>query len=134
MRLDGAHVSACGNGGSAATAAHFVNDLNMGAIVPAMPRFRAIWPADSAPLLTAWSNHEISSRTLSEALMNLAELGDCLVAMTYSGTIRNIIEAARSAQSLGMKIIGLTSESGGALRRMEGTLEFARGQVEYETR
>ncbi len=117
-RLQGARVFVCGNGGSAATASHFVNDLNKGAIVPGMPRFRAIGLTDNTPLLTAWSNDESYVDALAEALTNLAEAGDVLVAISCSGTSRNIIKAVRHALDMGMTVIGLTGHPGGDLAKL----------------
>ncbi|MDP7259285.1 MAG: SIS domain-containing protein, partial [Anaerolineales bacterium] len=45
-----------GNGGSAATAAHMMNDLCKLTVVPGKRRFRAIALTDNVPLLTAWGN------------------------------------------------------------------------------
>ncbi|MEK7784345.1 MAG: phosphoheptose isomerase, partial [Chloroflexota bacterium] len=45
-----------GNGGSAATASHMMNDLNKLTITPGKKRFRAIALTDNMPLITAWSN------------------------------------------------------------------------------
>jgi len=41
-RRDGKRIFLMGNGGSAANASHFVNDLVKGASQPGQPRFKAI--------------------------------------------------------------------------------------------
>src|ERR1700682_2667521 len=48
-----------GNGGSAATASHFMNDLSkatLGTPSEAWERFRVIALTDNVPLMTAWAN------------------------------------------------------------------------------
>ena len=52
------YVFIVGNGGSAATASHFANDLNKGTLVPGKARFRAVALTDNVPLMTAWANDE----------------------------------------------------------------------------
>ena len=53
---DDRQVFVIGNGGSAATASHMMNDLCKLTIVPGKRRFRAIALTDNVPLLTAWGN------------------------------------------------------------------------------
>ena len=45
-----------GNGGSAATASHMMNDINKLTISPGKRRFRGIALTDNMPLITAWGN------------------------------------------------------------------------------
>ena len=54
-RERGARIFFCGNGGSAATASHFANDLAMGCRSWEKP-FRAVSLTDNVPILTAVSN------------------------------------------------------------------------------
>jgi D-sedoheptulose 7-phosphate isomerase len=85
-RLRRAQVFVCGNGGSAATASHMVNDLNKGANVEGMPRFRAIGLTDNVPLLTALSNDISYADALAEQLRNLARPGMCWWALAAAAT------------------------------------------------
>ena len=62
-----------GNGGSAATASHMMNDLNKFTNVPGKPRFRAIALTDNVPLLTAVGNDQSYAEVFVEPLQNLLE-------------------------------------------------------------
>jgi histidinol-phosphate phosphatase family protein len=114
-RLRRALVFLCGNGGSAATAAHWVNDLNKGTNVQGVPRFRAIGLMDNLPLLTAWSNDAHYAEAFVEPLRNLGRPGDLLVALSGSGNSPNVVQAVRYAREIGMCTIGFTGGHGGQL-------------------
>ncbi|NLG49421.1 MAG: HAD-IIIA family hydrolase [Chloroflexi bacterium] len=114
-RLRRASVFLCGNGGSAATASHFVNDLNKGANVIGLPRFRAIGLTDNLPLLTAWSNDTEYANAFAEPLRNLARPGDVLIGISGSGNSPNVLQAARLARQMGLTTVGMVGGRGGQL-------------------
>src|SRR5438093_5521578 len=70
-----------GNGGSAATASHMMNDLNKYTIVDGMPRFRAMALTDNVPLMTATGNDLAYADIFVEPLKNFLKQGDLLIAM-----------------------------------------------------
>jgi D-sedoheptulose 7-phosphate isomerase len=72
-----------GNGGSAATAAHFAIDLQKAG-------FRAVALGQSVPVLTAWANDEGYSEALAEEARAIAEKGSLLIVFSVSGTSANI--------------------------------------------
>jgi D-sedoheptulose 7-phosphate isomerase len=115
---DGKTIFVAGNGGSAATASHMVNDLNKGAIVEGRPRFRALALTDNVPLLTAWSNDTAYHRAFVEQMMNFFTPGDVLVAISGSGNSPNIIAAVEWAREAGAVTLGLTGGTGGRLRAL----------------
>ncbi|MCD6520925.1 MAG: HAD-IIIA family hydrolase [Anaerolineae bacterium] len=117
-RLCRANVFLCGNGGSAATAAHFVNDLNKGANAQGVPRFRAVGLGDNVPLLTAWSNDLHYAEAFAESLRNLARPGDVLIAISCSGNSANVLRAVELARGMGLVTIGLTGMPGGKLAQL----------------
>ncbi len=112
------HIFICGNGGSAATASHFVNDLNKGASVTGQRRFRAIGLVDNTPLLMAWSNDRAYEHALAEQLLNFVEPGDVLVAISGSGNSRNVLHAVQAARQHGATTVGITGFDGGKLRHL----------------
>lgn len=114
-RLRRASIFICGNGGSAATASHFVNDLNKGANAKGMPRFRAMALVDNTPLLTAWSNDSSYADAFAEQLRNLARPGDLVIGISGSGNSPNVLNAVRYARQIGATTIGLTGGQGGKL-------------------
>jgi D-sedoheptulose 7-phosphate isomerase len=111
-----------GNGGSAATASHMMNDLSKGTLghkgdAP-WPRLRVIALTDNVSLMTAWANDTDYDRIFSEPLKNLAQRGDLLIAISASGNSPNIIAAVEAAKHLGVKVIGLAGFGGGKLSKL----------------
>lgn len=111
-----------GNGGSAATASHMMNDLCKGTLghkgdAP-WPRLRVIALTDNVSLMTAWANDADYTRVFSEPLKNLALRGDLLIAISASGNSPNIIAAVEAAKEIGVKVIGLAGFGGGKLAEL----------------
>lgn len=108
-----------GNGGSAAIATHFANDLNKTVFgqrgEKKVKRFQAMSLADNASSLTAWANDVGFEEVFSEQLKNFAKANDDLVAISSSGNSANIIKAAQTAKNIHMQIIGFTGFDGGKL-------------------
>jgi D-sedoheptulose 7-phosphate isomerase len=104
-------IFTCGNGGSAANAAHLVEDIGKCTIpdgAPGFPRFRMLSLADSAPYLLAWANDDGFDRVFVEQLANLASPGDVLLAISTSGCSRNVLLAADWARRHGLVTWALT--------------------------
>ncbi|NLC57245.1 MAG: SIS domain-containing protein [Armatimonadetes bacterium] len=113
----GAQLFACGNGGSAATASHFIEDVAKGIQPQGRRRVRAIALTDSVPLLTAWANDTDYANIFAAQLDNLAEPGDLLLAISGSGNSPNIIRAVDCARERQVHTIGLAGFGGGLLRQ-----------------
>jgi D-sedoheptulose 7-phosphate isomerase len=115
-------VFVIGNGGSAATASHMMNDLCKGTLGhkgdAEWPRLRVIGLTDNVPLMTAWANDADFSHVFSEPLKNLAQPGDVLIAISASGNSPNIVAAVEAAKQMGVKVIGLAGFGGGKLAKM----------------
>ncbi len=116
--LRGRSIFVAGNGGSASTASHLVNDLNKGALVPGQRRFRAIALTDNVPLLTAWGNDAGYERIFVEQMANFLQPGDVFVAISGSGNSPNILAAVEGARQAKAVTVGLTGGSGGRLRTL----------------
>ncbi len=114
----GRTIFIAGNGGSAATASHFANDLNKGANVADQPRFRAIALSDNVPLITAWANDTSYERVFLEQMANFLRPGDVFMAISGSGNSPNIIAAVQWAREAGAIAIGITGGTGGRLRAL----------------
>jgi D-sedoheptulose 7-phosphate isomerase len=108
-------VYIAGNGGSAATASHFANDLTKATIVPGQRRFRVIALTDNVPLLTAWANDASYADAFAEQLRSLIRPGDLFIAISGSGNSENILRAADFARSSGARVAGFTGFDGGKL-------------------
>lgn len=104
-----------GNGGSAATASHMMNDLCKCTQVDGQPRLRALALTDNVPLLTAIANDLEYADVFVEQLRTHLRKGDVLVAISGSGNSENVLRAVSYAKELGALTIGLCGKPGGAL-------------------
>jgi D-sedoheptulose 7-phosphate isomerase len=111
-----AQIFACGNGGSSATASHFIEDLSKGVDLPAgARRYRALSLVDSVPIITAYANDMSYDAIFCEPLRNLVRLGDVLVAFSGSGRSRNVLLAMRTAKEAGAGVIAFAGRDGGEM-------------------
>lgn len=104
-----------GNGGSAATAAHFVCDMVKGASMGKSKRFRIVALGQNLPTMTAYSNDVSYADALVEELKNFAEPGDLYMAISGSGNSPNVVRAMEYANSIGCRTLALTGRDGGRL-------------------
>ncbi len=109
-----------GNGGSAAAASHFGQDLAKGTLasMSASKRFRVIPLTDNIGFITALANDEGYESVFEQQLRNLGREGDVLVAISGSGNSPNVLRAVEYAKSIGMTTIGVTGFDGGKLRQI----------------
>jgi D-sedoheptulose 7-phosphate isomerase len=87
-----------GNGGSAAIAEHMAVDFIK------CNKIRAI-TFSGTPLITCFANDYGHEFALQKAIEKFANAGDVLVAISSSGTSKNILNACDSARKIGMTII-----------------------------
>ncbi len=119
--FEGDHtVFLIGNGGSAANASHFAQDLAKGTLssMDAKRRFRAVALTDNIGFITALANDEGYDSIFEQQLRNLARSGDILVAISGSGNSPNVIRGVEFAKSIGMTVIGVTGFDGGKLKSL----------------
>ncbi|MBC6935212.1 MAG: SIS domain-containing protein [Chloroflexi bacterium] len=117
-RQAGQTVFICGNGGSAATASHFGNDLAKRTTVPGQPRFRVISLTDNNAIMTALSNDIGYDVVFSEQLIPLVRSGDVVIGISGSGSSPNVLNAMRVASEAGATTIGFCGFDGGQLKVM----------------
>jgi len=117
-RDGGRQVFVFGNGGSAATASHFVNDLAKGAVGADGRRFKAICLSDSIPLMLAWGNDTSFENIFVEQLKNLMNAGDVVVGISGSGNSANVLKAVEYANKNGGITVGLSGFGGGKLSKL----------------
>ncbi|MBI3949553.1 MAG: D-sedoheptulose 7-phosphate isomerase [Acidobacteria bacterium] len=113
--LRGGHkVLLFGNGGSAADAQHVAAEL-----IGRFEKKRRAWPAialtTDTSVLTALANDEGLDIVFARQIEALGEAGDLVLAFSTSGNSRNVLEGVKTARAKGLRIIGLTGESGGKL-------------------
>ncbi len=137
---NGNKLLVCGNGGSAADSEHIVAELMKGFL-----KRRPISAADAAKLedsggtagkeiasrlqgtlaaislpsqmslLTATANDGDFKMVFAQQVYGLGRPGDVLLAISTSGTSKNIVNAVIVAKAFGLKSIALTGKSGGDL-------------------
>jgi D-sedoheptulose 7-phosphate isomerase len=112
-----------GNGGSAATASHMMNDLNKLTFATGKHRFRALALTDNMPLVTAWGNDAAYADVFAEPMRNLMQAGDLLVAISTSGNSPNVVRAVEVAKAeFGAQVIGWVGDKGGKLAELSDVL------------
>lgn len=116
-RERGATIFFIGNGGSAATASHFANDIAIGTNDYDRP-FRAMSLTDNVAVMTAIGNDFGYDEIFVRQLKVLARKGDVLVAISASGNSPNLLKAFEWAGSAGVRTVALTAFDGGAMKKM----------------
>lgn len=114
-RERGATVFFIGNGGSAATASHFANDLAIGTNSYEKP-FRVISLTDNQAIITAIANDFGYLDIFERQLRVLGRRGDVLVAISASGNSPNLLSAFEYAKSAGIKTVAITAFDGGKMK------------------
>lgn len=115
-RDQGSTVFVAGNGGSAATSAHLVNDLGKATKRSGRSPVRAMCLSDNVSWVTALANDEGYERIFTGQLENFARPGDVLIVISASGNSRNLVEVVDYAREHGLVTIGLLGFDGGALK------------------
>ena len=116
-RESGATIYLIGNGGSAATASHFANDIAIGTNSYDKP-FRAVSLTDSNAIITAVGNDFGYEEIFVRQLRVLGRAGDVVVAISASGNSPNLIGAFDYAKSIGIKTVAITAFDGGKMKQI----------------
>lgn len=112
---DGRHIYVFGNGGSAAVASHFVNDLGVNSLMEGEPGYRIHCLADNAASVTAVANDASYEDVFVRQLRNYMAEGDVVIAMSVSGNSENVVRAIGYANENGGTTIGFCGFEGGRL-------------------
>ncbi|MGH3666188.1 MAG: D-sedoheptulose-7-phosphate isomerase [Egibacteraceae bacterium] len=112
----GATIYIAGNGGSAATATHLVNDLGKATKRSGQRPLRVMCLSDNASWLTALGNDEGYERVFTGQLENFAAPGDVLIVISASGCSPNLIDVVAYAAAHGLETMGLLGFDGGVLK------------------
>jgi D-sedoheptulose 7-phosphate isomerase len=104
-----------GNGGSAAAACHFANDLTIGTRAPGVKPIKAMSLTDNLSILTAVANDEGYANIFVSQLYKTLRPKDVAVAFSVSGNSENILRALRFAKENGAVTIGCTGFEGGEI-------------------
>jgi len=108
----GGKVLVCGNGGSAADAAHFATEL-LCRFEKDRPSLAGICLASDASFLSATANDYGFDHVFARQVEGLGREGDVLVGITTSGNSPNVLAAFRAARAKGLRTIALLGRDGG---------------------
>lgn len=124
-RLTKSRVFLCGNGGSAANANHWENDLIYGASKGGNGGVRANSLSANTSVLMCLANDTGYENIFSGQLEVLASEGDLLVTLSGSGNSPNIVRAIEAGNKLGLKTWAIVGFDGGK------ALELARHAIHF---
>ena len=107
----------CGNGGSAADAQHIAAELT-GRYKTERGALAGIALTTDTSALTAIGNDYGYEFVFSRQLEALGREGDLLIAISTSGNSGNVLKALELARKIGIKTIGLSGRTGGAMNEL----------------
>ena len=111
----GGKIHFCGNGGSAADAQHLAAELS-GRFYFDRPPLNAEALHCNTSYLTAVGNDYGYEYIFSRLLRGTAKAGDVIVGISTSGNSKNILKAFEVAKEMGVKVVAMTGETGGAMK------------------
>ena len=104
----GGRIYSCGNGGSMCDAMHFAEELS-GRFRQDRPAYAAMAISDPSHLSCVGNDYGYD-QVFARFLQGHGRAGDVLLAISTSGTSKNVLAAAQLARQLGVKVIGLTGK------------------------
>jgi D-sedoheptulose 7-phosphate isomerase len=107
----GGKILACGNGGSAADAQHFVAEF-VGHMCRERRSLPAIALSSDPSIVTAIANDYGYEKLFARQVEGLGKRGDVLVAISTSGRSRNVLAAVDAARRLGLSTVALLGAGG----------------------
>jgi D-sedoheptulose 7-phosphate isomerase len=110
-----------GNGGSAADAQHMTGELN-GRFMRERRPLKAQALVGDAATLTSLANDYGYEQIFAKQLLANASAGDVAFGFSTSGNSKNVIEAFKTAKTIGVKTVALTGKGGGALAGLADVL------------
>ena len=117
----------CGNGGSAADAAHLATEFVV-RFVSDRPAYPAICLSNDGGALTAAGNDYGFDEVFARQVAAFGRATDVLICLTTSGNSRNIQRALAEAKGRGLKSIALLGRDGGATRGVADIELVVQGQ------
>lgn len=131
-------ILACGNGGSAADAAHICGELLKGFCHTRPPApaqllslerhledaalaaklqqgIRAVNLSEASAILTATANDLSPELVYAQQVFALGRPGDVLIGISTGGNASNVVRALQTARATGLLTIGLTGAKGGRM-------------------
>jgi D-sedoheptulose 7-phosphate isomerase len=111
---NGGKLLICGNGGSAADSQHLSGEL-VGRFLKERKPLDCIALTTDTSVLTAIGNDYGFERVFARQVLAHGREGDVLLAISTSGSSKNVLKAVEEARRCKMKVIALSGRDGGAL-------------------
>ena len=108
--LAGGRAYSCGNGGSMCDAMHFAEELT-GRFRDDRPGYAALAISDPSHLSCVGNDYGYE-QVFARFVEAHGRAGDVLLAISTSGTSKNVVAAARTAKQVGLRVIALTGRAG----------------------
>ena len=115
-RTESKTIWVLGNGGSAATASHFVADLVKTTKQFSGNSHKTIALHELQSLQTAYANDVSYGSAFAETLRDLSSPGDLILIISVSGTSKNLVEARNVADELELKSACIVGQAGIGLK------------------
>ncbi|MBO7173368.1 MAG: D-sedoheptulose 7-phosphate isomerase [Burkholderiaceae bacterium] len=112
----GGKILSCGNGGSLCDAMHFAEEMT-GRYRLNRPGFAAIAISDPSHMSCVGNDYGYEE-VFARYTQAVGRAGDVLLAITTSGTSKNILKAVEAAKANGMKVVGMTGRPESPLAKM----------------
>lgn len=107
-----------GNGGSGATASHFVGDFNKGISEALDKKFHFICLNDNIPTVLSIANDISYEEIFAFQLKGNLKSSDLVIAISGSGNSENVIKAVEYAKEHNCEVVAITGSNGGRLREL----------------
>lgn len=114
---NGKKLLIAGNGGSAADAQHLAAEF-VGRYNSDRPGLPCIALTTDTSILTAVSNDLGYAQVFVRQIQALGSDGDILLAISTSGSSKNLLEAIKECRNRKIMVIGLTGASGGKMAKL----------------
>jgi D-sedoheptulose 7-phosphate isomerase len=113
----GGTIYICGNGGSAADAQHIAGEL-VGKFLKNRKALPAVAISTDTSVITSIANDYGFENIFAKQVEGLIRKGDCLWALSTSGSSANVLKAAALAKKRGAKVIGFTGKKNSRLEKI----------------
>ncbi len=117
VKLKDSKIIFAGNGASAAISAHAAVDFTK------QTNIRGI-TFNEADLITCFSNDYGYENWISEAIKSYHQTSDLVVLISVSGESKNVVNAAKTAKDLGLKVITFTGRDKDNSLKLIGDINF----------
>jgi D-sedoheptulose 7-phosphate isomerase len=121
-------VFIAGNGGSASTASHWVNDLGKATKRSGSLPMNVLSLSDNTAWLTALANDEGYDRVFAGQLENFAKPDDVLIVISASGNSPNLVQAVELARDRGVTTVALLGFDGGRLKDLVDQMVWVKSE------